>query len=166
MGISVTDIVTPSGDLTITPVSGNTLKPTQPAVFAISTLQSSVTGAGIVATVTFTTEIFDQNNDFDGTTFTAPVTGRYFLSVHLNYDHLGASNIRGFFTIVASNRSLLCNLLNYGAIRDSNDDVILSASTFIDMDAADTVSITTAIQGGTQIIDISTGSRFSIFLVA
>lgn len=64
--------------------SGNITRPLQPAFHAYRTGNvNDVTGNGAqYGPVVFNTEILDQNGDYDsGTgTFTAPITGRYFLN--------------------------------------------------------------------------------------
>ena len=55
----------------------------QPAFMAYSNTQNNI-AVGSNVSITFENERFDQNADFDGTsTFTAPVTGKYQLSVNL-----------------------------------------------------------------------------------
>ena len=48
-----------------------------------SVTDSNVTGAGQLVTVDFDTEVFDQGSDFASDTFTAPVTGKYNLSMNI-----------------------------------------------------------------------------------
>ena len=62
---------------------GIVTKPLQPAVQAhVASTQSNIE-AGALYTIPFATEVFDQNSDFNNSnfTFTAPVTGKYMLSV-------------------------------------------------------------------------------------
>ena len=59
-------------------VGGIVTAPAQPAFLAYnSATDTDVTGTGVVATVDFDTELFDQGSNFAADTFTAPVTGKY-----------------------------------------------------------------------------------------
>ncbi len=120
---------------------------TQPAFSATHTvLQTDVTGNGATATVNFTTEIFDQNANYDATnTFTAPLTGRY----HFNSDVFvngAATSTQGQIALVTSNRS-------YGGTQTtpfstaSLDQYRLFVSSLTDMDAADTATIACIVSG-------------------
>ena len=61
--------------------NGEVTMAAQPAIFVRrGTAANNVTGAGTVYTMVFTTEIFDQNADYDATsTFTAPEAGKYLI---------------------------------------------------------------------------------------
>ena len=60
--------------------NGHVTMPNQTAFLVIpSTAQNNIPINGNT-TVTFATEVFDQNADFASNTFTAPVTGRYLLN--------------------------------------------------------------------------------------
>lgn len=114
------------------------------------------------STVTFNTEIFDQNGDFTNNTFTAPVTGRYQLSYNLYLD--GISNDANWLEakIVTSNRSYFNNI-----DPDSLGNVYwnLNSSLLVDMDANDTAYLVLAVQSGSNHDDdINMVSTFHGFL--
>jgi len=115
--------------------AGERTMPLQPAFSAAhSAQQLDVTGNGTVATVNFTTEIFDQNNDYDGTnTFTAPITGRYGFSGSVFIADLGAATLGRSF-IVTSNRTFNGNFMT----PISGSLVGNVVATVTDLDAADT----------------------------
>ena len=111
--------------------------------------QDNATGAGAIATVNFTTEVFDQNGDYDGTnTFTAPVTGRYRFSFSVFIGGLTAAMTKGECALVTSNRTYRSNIINYGAVKSFDDAYTVHFSTLADMDAADTAYVTVVIQRG------------------
>ena len=117
--------------------------------------QTNFTGDNTDYTITFTgTEIVDNGADFASSTFTAPITGTYFIG--------GAIRLTGFLTahteartqIVSSNRTYLNN--NVVGV----DFAITGGTTFharwlslVDMDAADTITITTKVDSGTKVVD-------------
>lgn len=143
--------------------------PLQSAFLAGSTLQSSVTGDGTTYTITYTSEIFDQNSDFDGTsTFTAPVTGRYQLSCNLCLGGLTASHTNGICLISTSNRDYNVFTCAYGTIRNSGNAIRALGSILADMDAADTCTITIQVSGGTKVVNVlgSPVNYFSGILLA
>jgi|LUMI01.1.fsa_nt_gb hypothetical protein len=148
--------------------SGHITKPLQSAFLAqLSTAQANVaTGSG--QTIQFDTEIFDQNADFNPSsyTFTAPVTGRYQFNFLARYNSLdsGASYYQGY--VVTSNRSYIHTIdPNYTA--DLNY-YSFGFSFLADMDANDTAYILYNQSGGTQQTNISAGADtyFSGYLVA
>lgn len=136
----------------------------QPAFFARhSVAQSNVSGNGTVVTVNYTTEIFDQNSDYDATnTFTAPRTGRYFftMTVYLA-DATGLTSGTG--RIVTSNRSYYFCQENPSAMMSALNQLILRGAHLCDMDTADTCIIQMEVSGlGADTFDL-TQSNFSSF---
>lgn len=109
---------------------------TQPAFLATHTVaQNNVTGNATVATVNFTTEIFDQSSSYNGTnTFTAPITGRYQLSAALFINDGGASTGFGLLQFTTSNRNYVSQVVFPFAVGQWQ----MAASALADMDAADT----------------------------
>ena len=61
---------------------GEVTMPTQPA-FLAGKPSSDITNAANGATITLGTEIFDVGANVASNTFTAPVTGKYFLSYNV-----------------------------------------------------------------------------------
>jgi hypothetical protein len=146
---------------------GAVTKPLQPAFLARETSGMSNVADG--ATIAYNSEIFDQNADFNTTnyTFTAPVTGRYFLSFHIylnDWDGDGINWFRG--SLVTSNRTFL--FAQSGAGRDANQDALgCFGSILCDMDASDTATVRYDQNGGSATGDTSTNnSWFSGHLVA
>lgn len=133
--------------------TGEITHPLQPAFLATHTVdQLNATGNGATVTVNFTTEVFDQNSDYDGTnTFTAPVTGRYTFNSCVWFTQLTAAMTINNHNFVTSNRTYQPYVVNIGAMRTVTgvaDSASTTASILADMDAADTCSITYIIAGG------------------
>jgi len=105
------------------------------------------TGNGAEPTLTFTTEIFDQANNFNGTTFTAPVDGRYLVSVGTRWSGstTNMGNIDKFSIYINADEDVLIN--GWGGSAGSQG-AGMSGSAVMDMDANDTFIIT-AIATGT-----------------
>ena len=119
-------------------------------------------------TVTFSSEIFDQNADFDTTTytFTAPVTGRYQLSCTLKIDDIDLDSDYHGGAIACSNRSIVVMSCKTPLIfnEDSNYHA-WSSSALVDMDANDTAYVTFRQNAGDVMADINANeSLFSGFL--
>ena len=136
--------------------SGAINYPLQPAFSAYKDATASdVTGDGTTYTCTYATEIFDQNSDFDGTsTFTAPVTGRYFFWGLMNLTGLTSSHVTGQIQIVTSNRTYETNVFNPYSTQSGSGYYSMSFSAFADMDAADTATFAVTISGGTKVVDV------------
>jgi hypothetical protein len=139
--------------------------PLQPAFLATTGGTSDVTGDGTAATIAFATEIFDQNNDYDGsTTFTAPVTGRYVLSVGLFANQYDAAHTSSIFNIVTSNRTYRGAQFNAANVMSSANAAGFSHTSLCDMDAADTATVTFTVTGGTKVVDVVGVSSFRGYL--
>ena len=148
--------------------NGHITMPTQSAFLAqLSTLQANV-AVGSGQTIQFDTEIFDQNADFNTSTytFTAPVTGRYQLNFLTRYNSLDTAPSYYQAYVVTSNRHYIHTIdPNYTADLSYYS---LGFSFLADMDASDTAYAVFNQSGGTQQTDISAGADtyFSGYLVA
>jgi len=139
--------------------------PLQPSFLAQSAVVNNVTGDNTAYTMTFTSEIFDNNSDFDGTsTFTAPVTGRYQLNIVMFMKGLTASHTSYRVDITTSNRTYEANGSSAAAAKNAADQYGTSASTLVDMDASDTAFIVITISNGTKVADTTLQCYFSMFL--
>lgn len=127
-----------------------------PAFYAyVGTTLTNQTGDGtVVSPVAFNSEIFDQGNNFASNTFTAPVTGRYELIAKMS---VGGSIIMTTYltNIVTSNRSIkigatTCLLREVGG----SSATVVDGGVLVDMDAADTAVISTAVSGSTKTCSI------------
>ena len=141
--------------------------PFQPAftVRPSSTQSNIATGSDV--TVAFGTEIFDQNSDFASNTFTAPVTGRYWLGVTLRIDNIDKDASYYRLQIATSNRTHY-PLIKAGSAFGASDPAYVTLQGFClaDMDASDTVTVQIHQVGGTAQADIITESQFQGYLVA
>ena len=135
--------------------TGEITYPLQSAFSALnSTLRTNVTGDGSAYTVIFNTELFDQNDDFDGTsTFTAPVTGRYFFTSCVFLDGMTSSFSSWIIWFETSNRPWNVMYANPGPIING-DNISFPCTAFVDMDAADTIVVKTIVGGSTKTVDI------------
>ena len=160
-------IVDSNGDLAVEGITvdtnGHVTMPNQPAFLAQNASQQSNIGTGAV-TIVFGTEIFDQNADFASNTFTAPVTGRYQLSLILNFKDIDQDIAGMDVAILTSNR---------GFYQSFDPDIFdqdapffcISMSILADMDASDTaLCFVNRNSSGAGQTDIGTNSTFSGFL--
>ena len=140
--------------------------PSQPAfsVQATST-QSNITADGTNQVVVFGTEIFDQGNDFASNTFTAPVDGKYPLSVLLDIRGLDTASTNIKVEITTSNRGYLFYFAPPVLSADP-DFWAIAFSVLADMDTSDTALVNIAFQaaGGNQADLQDTTTKFSGFL--
>ena len=144
--------------------NGEVTMAAQPAFSAYNgSAINNVTGNNTQYTCVFGTEVFDQNGDFDGTsTFTAPVTGRYRLSLAVNMGGVTSSGTRGRLRIVTPNRT-------YEAYwHPSNNEVTTDSISFCqmhilaDIDASEAVTTTVLINGeGSDVCDFGGTSELN-----
>ena len=142
---------------------GYVTKPNQPAFLATpSTNQNDMSNSGNV-TVVLGNEVYDQNSDIASNTFTAPVDGKYFLSLSLYL--LNVDSAAGYYqiTIDTSNR-------DYFHLIDPNYSGDLTyygvnMGVVADMDANDTAFIRFNQNSGSAQTDINTDARFMAYLL-
>ena len=155
---TATDVIKiDNGELAVT-------MPTQPAFLAKPASQQNNVSSD--DTIAFGTEIFDQGSDFASNTFTAPITGRYQLSVALRMDNIDAACDYFRIGIHTSNRQYYY-LFEPDIGTSSGQDITrfpAVLSILADMDANDTATVVVNFSGGTAQTDIITDSYFSGFL--
>ena len=136
------------------------------AYLAAST-SNDKTGDGTLYTLTGWTEIYDTNSAFNGTTFTAPVTGKYMVSAEVLLRNVNAFHNKAFMRITTSNRNYDLQSANAGAIRNSDNNCSLQAIAIVDMDAGDTCDIRIFVSGSTKTVGVyGQPSPVSIFQIA
>jgi len=145
---------------------GEVLMPAQPAFLVKpSGIQSNIgITDGTAVVVTFDSEVYDIGGNFASNAFTAPVTGKYFLSLNLYLQSVdSAANFIAAY-IYTSNRYYL-----YIIDPDFGQDAAywtMGFSVVADMDANDTVNARFAQYTGTIQADVNTDSSFSGILIA
>jgi len=145
---------------------GGIIMPNQPA-FSVTrnAYQSNIATGGV--TVTWQTEIFDQNADFASNTFTAPVTGRYQFNVSMRLNAIDSAAAYYQIHLQTSNRNYEIDLLDPTEFNGDLQFYTVQGSILADMDANDTSVISIYQSGGTAQTDISydTDTHWSGFLV-
>lgn len=138
----------------------------QPAFSAkVTTQQNNIAVAGFT-TVLFATELYDQNSDFNNSTytFTAPVTGKYQLNLLLLMTNVDSDATYYLSQIVTSNRTYY----HLHDPRGYDTDIVyhnLDTSVLADMDAGDTAIVQIYQSTGTAQTDIDAESYFTGHLV-
>jgi len=143
---------------------GHVTKPLQPAFQATLNGHQSNIAVGSAVTVLFATEIFDQNADFDTSTytFTAPVAGRYQFNVQIMLATLDSANAYYQTQLITSNRTHYHTFdPDYGQDNSYDNATI---ATLTDMDANDTAIVKILQASGTQQTDLDNISSFSGYL--
>lgn len=162
-----------TNDVLISTTAGSITKPLQPCFFAyLSASATDVTGDGTVYTLALNTELFDQQNNFDNTTytFTAPVTGKYMVTVATQLLQLGALHtlVESKLVVAGTSANTYVLFSLSGAARDSNNNMIMTNSLLVPMTATDTFTVTVQATGSTKTVDVFggvTGTSVSAHLV-
>ena len=160
-------------DTMIIKTTGEITMPLQSAFSAyLGTADSNVTGNGATYTLgsgNALTEIFDQNSDFNTNgTFTAPVTGRYFLTSMIRVSGITNAMTAGEIRLVTTARTYTGSYINPYAAGYQGAYYVFSVSAFSDMTAGDTATVQLIISGGagdTADIDAPSYAYFSGYLV-
>ena len=135
--------------------NGHITKPLQPAFLVRKGSDSNNISTGTGVSVVFDTETFDQNGDFNNSTgvFTAPVTGRYQLNVHVYVQQIPVDTSYFYIQLNTSNNAIL-DIIDPAAYDQEMTYYTFSINILADMDASDTASVIVYQQGGTQQVDI------------
>jgi hypothetical protein len=142
---------------------GYVTKPLQPAFLVTKSANQENFAVGSLVTVTFDTEVFDQNADFASNTFTAPVTGRYHLSFNIRTLQLDSASGYYYTQITTSNRNYI-NIIDPDFGQDAGHWTF-TYSVLADMDASDTAYVGIIMQNGTAQTDVNANTFFSGHLV-
>ena len=156
--------------ITNTGVSGMTISSTneittssQPFFFVNkSASQDNISNGGSDVLVTFDTERFDVGNNFASNTFTAPVTGKYFLYVSLRLDNVDTG--AGYYNLAIKTSNFTHEWIEHFNT-DGGDYTYYTAqvTAIADMDASDTATIQIIQNGGTAQISIVNSSGRTLF---
>lgn len=137
----------------------------QPAFLVnLASTDTNVTGNNTLYTVgtnTAYTEIYDQAGNFSGTTFTAPVTGKYYLSATATFTGIGTATSFEL-AIATSNRSYF---VIQSGIASPTGNYSLTRSVLADMDVGDTATMQVRVNGaGADTVDLlGTSANFTNF---
>jgi len=142
--------------------TGAVTKPLQPCFSVVPASQQSNVSTG--AQIAFGTELFDLNADFASNTFTAPVTGKYFLGHSLRMQEMDADYTYFMVQITTSNRAYY-HIQDTGTYDEDAAYMEWTNGVVADMDANDTCDLAVAFTGGTDQVDISTASFFYGYLI-
>ena len=147
--------------------AGIVTMPSQPAFAAqLASTQSNIATNSAV-TVLFASETFDQNSDFNTSTytFTAPVTGKYQFNIIIRLDNMDTAATYYQMYFRTSNRDYYAII----APKFASDPQYYSMATPVlaDMDANDTAYVIIYAGGGAAQMDIAqtADSHFSGYLV-
>jgi hypothetical protein len=127
--------------------NGNFTFPLQPSFGArVTSSHATVTGDGTQVTVQYDNEIWDQNSDYDDTTFTytAPITGPHIFNV-INPLLGSASTDEQSLKLITSNRTVT---QTSGASLDTSNNFVPYIALILDMDSGDTAYVDMAADGG------------------
>lgn len=146
---------------------GERTMPLQPAFLAyLGTTDTNATGDGtvfILGTGNVLTEVFDQGGDFNTNgTFTAPVTGRFYLQGSFLLADVVAQTF-ATLSFITSNGTYHSQYTQAGTLAASDDQYLLFGEAFVDMDAADTAVVRVNLSGSTKTVDILASNRDTRF---
>lgn len=146
--------------------SGQMTNTSQPAFLAyLGSTDSNQTGDGTGFTLgdtdvgTAFTEVYDQGSNFttgssSGATFTAPVTGKYYLHMHVKLSSIGAAHTNCSLTISTSNRNYNGGSISPAAARASANNLHLDLFCVADMDTNDTATFSVTVFNSTKTVGI------------
>jgi len=139
---------------------GAVTKPLQPAFHVTNAAQNNL-GTDASATITFSTEVFDVNADFNVSnyTFTAPVTGKYMLTFHMTLNAMDSASPFTYAHLDTSNREYYSWYDNNTELSGDAGYVTFHISVLADMDANDTALGKVFIGGGTAQTDLATATN-------
>ena len=148
--------------------AGHVTKPLQPAFMANKSASGQTPSASTAVTVVFENEVFDNNADYNTTnsTFTAPVTGRYWFHTRIRTDEVGGGTGIYSIRLVASNRTIHNTQVDLSDYLDGTmNRMSFEVSGLLDMDASDTCKVQVFEDSGYEIEDEVEETFFMGYLV-
>ena len=145
----------------VTDENGHVTKPLQ------SFFQANASYTNIPLTTAQTislSERVDTNGDLASNTFTAPVTGRYYLGYHFYLTSLDADHTALDVKIVTSNKTYAVTY-KPSVFMNSDGNFGVTGSQICDMDASDTATFVIYIAGGAEQTDVHADSTASGMLI-
>ena len=118
-------------------------------------------------TIVWGTETFDTNADFSNSNLTAPVTGKYLLSVCLYLQDLdgAATSYTGEITTSNDDYPIWVIIPAQELGGDDTGYYAFNAAVLADMDAGDTAAVRVYPEGGTAQVDVNISSTYSGMLI-
>lgn len=138
--------------------NGEMTNPSQPSFSAsVNTSQLNVTGDNTLYSCTgaFWTERFDQNNDFSGGIFTAPVTGKYLFAGIVDFTGITAGMDGFLFYLATSNATYTISVGHPANMAYQGTQLSVSFACYVDMDVSDTAYLQGKVRGGAKIADLT-----------
>jgi hypothetical protein len=133
--------------------NGIITKPLQPAFWVRPASEQSNLALNSTITVLWGTETYDQNADFASNTFTAPVTGKYFMHARVTVQSIDSAASYYNVNMTTSNATHQLFFDPRGFDADTNL-YPFNVTAVADMDASDTATITIKQPNGTAQTDI------------
>ena len=162
INLNAGDITATHGSNILTWAGGSFVKTSQPSFMAtLSIERTDVTGDGTNYTVVFNNEVYDQGANWDGTTFTAPVTGKYLFTAQAFYQ--GLSTAAGHTYIETRLTATSRSVVNQTRIIETAQLQAEPISAILDMTANDTCVMAILVAGGTKVVDLYGGATY-VFL--
>ena len=153
-----------SNDCMIIESDGNITKPLNSCCGAYGALQSNVTGDNTLYQITFTGgEYFDQNGNFASSTFTAPTTGKYLVTIAVQSDDWTTSFDYYYIQLNTTARNYILLGGNGGNMADANGNLYGNAAAVVDMTASDTATIHILGGNSSKVIDVRNPYTFATF---
>lgn len=138
--------------------------PLQPAFLAYNSVnQTNVTGDNTIYTITFNTEAFDRGANFAANTFTAPVTGIYYVGSYIVMTGINAAHVSGGMIVESTANSYVPATSNFANAVNGNNDLSINASQILALSAGDTVNIQIQVGGGAKVVNVIGGANKTIF---
>jgi hypothetical protein len=140
--------------------AGHVTMPKQPAFLVTKNAAQNNIAEGSNVTVTWETEIFDQNADFASNTFTAPVTGRYQLNATVRLQNLDVDAHYIYFYMITSNRNYQC-IVTLSSYDEDIEYLTLNIPVLADMDASDTAYLILHLEASGDVqVDVAQSESF------
>ena len=134
----------------------------QPAFMALSVADTDLRVDASSVTLNFSNEIYDQNSDYDTSTytFTAPVTGKYYLHGQVYVNSIDSAATYYSLRVDTSNRDYI-SIYNY--THSDLNYITFQIDVLADMDASDTATVGVLQPDGTSQTDIVDNTSYTFF---
>lgn len=140
--------------------SGRNYNTVQPAfLYRMNTTVNTVTGDGTDYTVVFDTSVTNQGSVFNGTTFTAPIAGNYFLFSNIMATGITTHTVMQVF--IVANGVTYNGTYFQPANNQSSGFCSGHIGILVPMTASSTATFHFMVSGGTKVVGVDGGNEFS-----
>ena len=136
--------------------AGQMVMPRQPAFLALNpAILTNVSGDDTIYTCVFSNTIFDHGTNFSGTSFIAPVDGKFLFTANVTIYNVTTSHVNGVCSIVTTSNIFPTYMSPNHGTGLNTVPMAYICQAFCHLNAGDTAEIQLRVSGGTKVVSFN-----------